>query len=44
MIVNAKDKAECVKFFWDNYEPEGWSCWFIKYDKIDDDGQLLWKT
>ena len=44
LFVNAKDKHEAMKFFWENFDPTGYSIWFIKYIKAQGEGVKLINT
>lgn len=40
-ITNSKTteaKVESMKWFWENFDAEGWSLWHIKYDVYEDEG------
>eukprot|EP00914_Ancora_sagittata_P012039 GHVO01023284.1.p1 GENE.GHVO01023284.1~~GHVO01023284.1.p1 ORF type:complete len:365 (-),score=64.85 GHVO01023284.1:141-1181(-) len=32
---NTKDLNEAMKWFWDHYDAEGYSLWFMEYDKVE---------
>lgn len=44
LYVNAPDKNEALKFFWENFDNEGYSLWFIKYVKAEGEGKVLFLT
>ena len=44
LFVNAPDKKEALKFFFDNFDPEGYSIYFIHYQKAEGEGKLLFLT
>ena len=44
LFVNAPNKNEALDFFWKNYDPQGFSLWFIEYDKAEGEGQVLFLT
>lgn len=44
LYVNAPDKKEALKFFWENFDNEGYSIWFIKYIKAEGEGKVLFLT
>jgi len=33
-----------MKFFWENYDPNGFSLWKVKYDKYEGEGQIVHVT
>jgi len=43
-FMNSKDKLQVLKGFWDKYDPEGYSLWYIHYQKCGDQGKFLFKT
>lgn len=44
LIVNAQDKKAAVKTFFEQYDPQGFSIWFITYDKAEGEGNVLFLT
>ena len=44
LFVNAPCKKEVMKFFWENYDPNGFSLWKVKYDKYEGEGQIVHVT
>lgn len=44
LFVNAPDKKEAFKFFVDNYDPEGYSIYFVHYIKAEGEGKVLFLT
>ena len=44
LYVNAVDKKEALKFFWENFDNEGYSLWIIKYIKAPGEGKVLFLT
>ena len=44
LYVNAVDKKEAMKFFWENFDNEGYSIWFIKYIKAEGEGKVVFLT
>lgn len=44
LYVNAVDKNEALKFFWENFDNEGYSIWLIKYVKAQGEGKVLFLT
>lgn len=44
-FVNHKDKrGEGMKFFFENYDREGYSVYFIHYEKYEGEGKVLFQT
>lgn len=44
-FVNHKDKrGEGMKFFFENYDKEGYSIYFVHYDKYEGEGVVLYQT
>ena len=35
---------EAIKFLWENFDPAGFSFWFVKYDKYEGEGEKLFMT
>lgn len=33
-----------MDFFWKNYDPKGYSIWYIKYNKVQGEGKILFQT
>lgn len=45
LFVNSPDRrGEGMKFFFDNYDPEGYTIYFIHYDKYEGEGQVTYQT
>jgi len=44
LFVNAPNKQEALDFFWKNYDPAGFSIWFIEYEKAEGEGKVLYLT
>lgn len=44
LYVNAPDKKEALKFFWENFDNTGYSIWLIKYIKAEGEGKVLFLT
>ena len=45
LIVNHKDKAgEGMKALKEQYDPEGYTFWFLQYEKFGSEGEVLYKT
>ena len=43
-FVNAEDKQESLKKFWENYDPEGWSIWKSSYILYEGEGKVGYLT
>jgi elongation factor 1-gamma len=44
-FVNHKDKrGEGMKFFFDNYDKNGYSIYFLHYDKYEGEGTVMYQT
>eukprot|EP00745_Piridium_sociabile_P042125 TRINITY_DN84386_c0_g1_i1.p1 TRINITY_DN84386_c0_g1~~TRINITY_DN84386_c0_g1_i1.p1 ORF type:complete len:149 (-),score=19.05 TRINITY_DN84386_c0_g1_i1:69-515(-) len=42
---NTKDwYGTAMKWFWENYDPEGYSLFFVKYDKVQGEGKVGYMT
>jgi len=45
LFVNSPDRrGEGMKFFFENYDPEGYTIYFIHYDKYEGEGQIIYQT
>jgi len=44
LFVNAPKKSDALDFFWKNYDPAGFSLWYIKYIKYEGEGVKLFLT
>jgi elongation factor 1-gamma len=44
LFVNAADKHEALKFFWENYDNEGYSLYNVHYIKVEGEGKVLFLT
>ena len=44
LYVNATDKKDALKVFWEQFDPQGYSIWFVKYQKAQGDGKNLIHT
>jgi len=44
LFVNAKDKSEAVKFFFDNFDKNGYSVYWVRYIKDETTGKVLFLT
>jgi elongation factor 1-gamma len=43
-FLNSKDKQSVLNDFWTKFDPDGFSIWFIHYQKSADQGRLAFKT
>jgi elongation factor 1-gamma len=43
-FLNTKEKAERLQKFWTEYDPNGYSIWFLHYNKSSDQGKIRFKT
>lgn len=44
LFVNAPNKADALKFLWENYDANGYSFWYVKYQKYEGEGIKLHLT
>lgn len=44
LITNAKDKKEAVDTFWQQFDANGYSLWFIEYEKAEGEGKVVYLT
>mmetsp|Transcript_52297 Transcript_52297/g.60041 ORF Transcript_52297/g.60041 Transcript_52297/m.60041 type:complete len:419 (+) Transcript_52297:38-1294(+) len=44
LITNAKDKKEAVNEFWNLFDKEGYSLWFVEYEKAPGEGKVVYLT
>lgn len=44
LFVNAPNKHEAMQFFWDNFDAEGYSLYFVQYIKAEGEGKVLFLT
>jgi len=44
LFVNAQDKHEALKFFFENYDNEGYSLYHVQYIKAEGEGKVLFLT
>jgi elongation factor 1-gamma len=44
LIVNAPNKKDAVKTFFEQFDPQGYSIWHITYDKAEGEGKVLFLT
>jgi elongation factor 1-gamma len=43
-FLNTKEKKKVLDEFWNKFDPEGYSIWFVHYNKSGDQGKLAFKT
>eukprot|EP01071_Lankesteria_metandrocarpae_P009622 Lankesteria_metandrocarpae@DN5227_c0_g1_i1.p2 len=42
---NTKDLyGEAMKYFWENYDSAGWSLWYMRYEKLEDECKVSFVT
>jgi len=44
LFVNAPNKKDAIKFFFDNFDAEGYSVWFVSYIKAEGEGKVVYLT
>jgi elongation factor 1-gamma len=44
LYANTVDKASTLPWFWEHYDPEGYSIWIFKYNKTEGECQVLYRT
>lgn len=44
MYVNAPNKQDALDFLWKNWDPKGFSFWYLKYDKMPSEGKVAFLT
>jgi elongation factor 1-gamma len=44
LFVNAPNKQEALDYFWKNFDANGYSIWFIQYEKAEGEGKVLFLT
>jgi len=44
IFVNAANKKDALKLFWETFDPTGYSIWFLQYIKADGEGKNLIHT
>jgi len=37
-------RADAMKVFWEKYDPKGYTCWYLKYDKLPSECKVLYMT
>jgi elongation factor 1-gamma len=43
-FLNTKERQQVLNVFWKKFDPEGFSIWFLHYNKSGDQGKLAFKT
>lgn len=43
-FMNSKDRPAVMKDFWGKFDPQGYSFWTMKYDKLPSEGKVLFRT
>lgn len=43
-FLNTKEKKESLDKLFSNFDPQGYSFWFLHYNKAGDQGKIQWKT
>ena len=43
-FLNNKNKEEAMKKFWEEYDPEGYSLWWLEYQNLPEEGKILFRT
>ena len=43
-FLNNKNKQEAIKKFWEIYDPEGYSLWWLEYQNLPQEGKVLFRT
>jgi len=43
-FLNTKDKRAALDRMWSSYDTNGWSIWFLHYNKSGDQGKIMFKT
>lgn len=43
-FLNAEDKKAALEKFWQNIDYNGYSFWFMEYQKLPSEGKILFKT
>jgi elongation factor 1-gamma len=44
LYANTSDKASTLPWFWEHYDPAGYSIWVFKYNKIPGECEVLYRT
>ena len=43
-FLNNKNKSEAMKNFWEQFDPEGYSFWWMEYQNLPEEGKILFRT
>ena len=43
-FLNNKDKEDAMNKFWELYDPEGYSLWWMEYQNLPEEGKVLFRT
>ena len=43
-FLNNKNKEEAMKKFWEEFDPEGYSLWWLEYQNLPEEGKVLYRT
>ena len=43
-FLNNKDKEDAMNKFWELYDPEGYSLWWMEYQNLPQEGKVLFRT
>ena len=43
-FLNNKNKSEAIKKFWESFDPEGYSFWWLEYQNPPEEGKILFRT
>lgn len=44
LYINSKNKREALDELWKLFDPQGFSIWYVRYNKDDDEGKKLYMT
>ena len=43
-FLNNKDKEDAMNKFWEVYDPDGYSLWWMEYQNLPEEGKILFRT
>ena len=43
-FLNNKDKEDAMNKFWEVYDPDGYSLWWMEYQNLPEEGKVLFRT
>ena len=43
-FLNNKDKEDAMKKFWEVYDPQGYSIWWLEYQNVESECKILFRT